>query len=96
MGTGILLFVIYALVMFSLAGLGAAMGGSAAREAGKPITKWTMLGMWLLLMAIPVWVPVVWPINRLGHRVPVLGAPFKLGRPRPARRGKGERCPLTH
>lgn len=80
LGIGIALFAIYALVMFGLAGLAVAMDG--ARK--KPPTAWTGLGMWLLLMAVPLWGPIAWPVNRLGYRVPVLGAPFALG----GRRGR--------
>lgn len=70
-----ILLVVYAVFMFNLAGLSLAMGG--ARK--KPATAWTALGWWLLLMAVPVWGPIVWLINRLGCRVPVLRAPFALG-----------------
>jgi hypothetical protein len=79
---GILLFAGYAIVVLFLAGLSVAMGG--ARK--KPPTAWSALRMWLILLAAPLWGPVVWPINRLGYRVPVLGAPFPLGG---RRRGAG-------
>jgi hypothetical protein len=72
---GIVLFAVYAVFMFGLAGLSVAMDG--ARK--KPPTAWSGPGMWLILLAVPLWGPIVWPINRLGYRVPVLGAPFTLG-----------------
>lgn len=70
---GILLFAVYAVFTLSLASLGVAMGGD------RTATAWSVLGLWLILMAVPVWGPIVWPINRLGYQVPVLGAPFPLG-----------------
>lgn len=71
---GTVVFVAYAVFMLHLAGLSLAMGG--ARK--KPANAWTALGWWLLLMAVPAWGLIVWPINRLGYRVPLLGAPFAL------------------
>ncbi|HYK32497.1 MAG TPA: hypothetical protein VEV63_11070 [Streptosporangiaceae bacterium] len=79
---GILLLAVYAVFMLHLAVLGVAMDG--ARK--KPPTAWSVLGMWLILMTVPAWGPIVWPINRLGYRVPVLGAPFPLGRSSRGRR----------
>src|SRR6184192_1887194 len=80
---GGLLFAVYGTLMLHLAVLGVAMDG--ARK--KPPTGWSVLGMWLILLSVPLWGPIVWPINRLGYRVPVLGAPFPLG----ARRRHGGR-----
>jgi hypothetical protein len=69
----ILLFAIYALFMLYLASLSAAMGGA---QTG----VWSsLLCVWLIMLTVPAWGPIVWPINRLGYRVPVLGAPFPLG-----------------
>lgn len=82
-GGGGLLFAVYATLMLHLAALGVAMDG--ARK--KPPTLWSVLGLWLILLTVPLWGPVVWPINRLGYRVPVLGAPF----PGPRRRRGGRR-----
>lgn len=70
---GILLFAVYAVFTLRMAGLGVAMNADPAA------TAWSVLGLWLILMAVPAWGPIVWPINRLGYRVPVLGAPFGLG-----------------
>jgi hypothetical protein len=84
---GILLFAGYAAFTLRMAGLGVAMSGRTT-----PASKWSVLGLWLILMAAPVRGPIVWPVNRLGYRVPGLGAPFGLGssrrpaRPRAARR----------
>ena len=64
---------VYAIFMLYGAILGVAMGGARTGV-------WSsLLAVWLILMAVPAWGPIVWPINRLGYRVPVLGAPFGLG-----------------
>ncbi len=71
---GLLLLAVWAVFMLRVAALGAAMGA-----AQTPPARWSPLCLWLILMAVPLWGPVVWPVNRLGYRVPVLGAPFPLG-----------------
>ena len=71
---GILLFAVYAVITLRMAALGAAMGA-----AQTPPARWSALGLWLTLIMVPAWGPIVWLINRLGYRVPVLGAPFALG-----------------
>lgn len=84
---GIPLSAVYAVLTLHLAALGAAMGASK-----KPRTVWRVLAMWLILLAAPAWSPAVWPINRLGCRVPILGAPFSLGgRRRRTAAGAGRR-----
>jgi hypothetical protein len=73
--TWILLFAalaVYAIFMLYLAGLSVAMGGARTGV-------WSsLLCVWIILLAVPAWGPIVWPINRLGYRVPVLRAPFPL------------------
>jgi hypothetical protein len=83
---GILLFVVFVLYAALTAHL-AAQAVSMDGGRKKPPTAWTGLRMWMILMAAPLWGPVVWPINRLGYQVPVLGAPFRLG----SRRRRAER-----
>src|SRR5262249_33728469 len=71
---GGLLFAAYAVITLPMAVLGAAMGPPRRDRKG-----WSVPGLWLVLMTAPAWGPFVWPLNRLGYRVPVLGAPFALG-----------------
>ncbi|MFG1646979.1 hypothetical protein ACGFMK_42445 [Amycolatopsis sp. NPDC049252] len=73
---GIVLFAVYSVFLLQLAAMSVAMNG--ARK--KPPTRWSVPGMWLLLLCAPLWGPVAWLINRLGYRIPLLGTPFPLGR----------------
>ena len=61
---GTLLFAVYAVITLRMAALGAAMGA-----AQTPPARWSPLGLWLTLITVPAWGPIVWLINRLGRRV---------------------------
>ncbi|MEV4147110.1 hypothetical protein AB0J40_25810 [Amycolatopsis sp. NPDC049691] len=61
---GVVLFAVYGVFMLQIAVLSVAMDG--ARK--KPLTRWSLLGTWLLLMSIPVWGPVAWLTSKLGLR----------------------------
>ncbi|MEV4050419.1 hypothetical protein AB0J55_04460 [Amycolatopsis sp. NPDC049688] len=63
---GAVVFVVYAAFMFKIAVLGVAMDG--ARK--KPATGWSLLGTWLLLLAVPLWLPVFLLISGLKDRFP--------------------------